>query len=160
MWKWNVVLIVDFVSIVLLQFDHLSTTYLAFYLVVGVFFCDLKIFFNFEVWHPKEWLQQCVSCCSHCSLTKNNSNTSLHSRLSMVDLEKIDSLCPRPSSFWTTDFLYAVWTYSWFTIMIPLPSPKVMGREWWWGKNLTSSLWTISMNYPNGLPLSGVCSWV
>ena len=27
--------------------------------------------------------------------------------------------------------------------MIPLPSLKLMGREWWWGKNLTSSLWTI-----------------
>ena len=43
-----------------------------------------------------------MSRCNHCSLTKNNSNTSLHSRLSMVDLEKIHSLCPRLSSFWTT----------------------------------------------------------
>ena len=79
-----------------------------------------------------------MSCCNHCSLTKNNCNTSLHSRLSMVDFEKIHSLCPRPSSFWTTG-LNSFMIHDHDSTSIP----ETDGKGVVVGKNLTSSLWTI-----------------
>ena len=49
----------------------------------------------------------------------------------MVDLEKIHSLCPRPSSFWTTGFLNSFMIHDHDSTSIPETDGKgvVVGKK-------------------------------